>query len=315
MAAAELKVFAGNSNLPLAKDVCNYLDVSLGDAEVTRFSDGEIRINIRENVRGHDVFVVQSTCTPTNEHLMELLVMLDALKRASAAQLNAIIPYYGYGRQDRKDESRAPITAKLIADLIHVAGATRVISMDLHAGQIQGFFDVPFDHLYGKPVLLTDMRKRFGDEEVVLVSPDAGGVERARAYAKRMKASLAIIDKRRTSPNVAEVMNIIGDVRGKRCIILDDLIDTAGTMCEAARALLENGASGVWAYATHPVLSGPAPERLLHAPFEEVVVTDTIPLRPEAQRLKNLRQLSVATIIGQTIQRVHEHESLSLLFE
>jgi len=315
MAPNGFKIFAGNSNLALAKEVCAFLDVPLGDAEVTRFSDQEVRISIRENVRGQDVFVIQSTSSPANEHIMELLVMLDALKRASASEINAVIPYYGYGRQDRKDVSRAPITAKLVADLLHAAGATRVISMDLHAGQIQGFFDVPFDHLFAKPVLLNHMRETFGDDEVMLVSPDAGGVERARAYAKRLNASLAIIDKRRTGPNVAEVMHIIGDVAGKKCIILDDLIDTAGTMCEAARALVDAGAGGVWAYATHPVLSGPAPDRLRAAPFNEVVITNTIPLRLEVQRLNNVRQLSVADLIGKAIQRVHERDSLSSLFD
>jgi ribose-phosphate pyrophosphokinase len=314
MADHALKIFAGNSNLPLAKEVCGFLGVTLGDAEVTRFSDSEIRINIRENVRGADVYLIQSTSTPANEHLMELLVMLDALKRASAAEINAVIPYYGYGRQDRKDESRAPITAKLIADLLHAAGATRVISMDLHAGQIQGFFNVPFDHLYAKPVLAKDMTERFGGKPVVIVSPDAGGVERARAYAKVLGTGLAIIDKRRTGPNVAQVMHIIGDVDGKDCVMLDDLIDTGGTICEGARALRDNGARKIWAYATHPVLSGPASERLLGAPFEEIVVTNTIPLRPEAQRLKNLRQLSVAPLIGSAIQLVHKKDSLSTLF-
>ncbi|MFH1812358.1 MAG: ribose-phosphate pyrophosphokinase [Pseudomonadota bacterium] len=314
MASGSIKIFAGNSNLPLAKEVCGVLGISLGDAEVTRFSDSEIRINIRENVRGADVYVLQSTCTPANEHLMELLVMLDALKRASAAEINAVIPYYGYGRQDRKDESRAPITAKLVADLLHAAGATRVISMDLHAGQIQGFFNVPFDHLYAKPVLAKDMIDKFGDKSLVVVSPDAGGVERARSYAKLLNAGLAIIDKRRTGPNVAQVMHIIGDVQDKDCVLLDDLIDTAGTICEGARALRDKGARKIWAYATHPVLSGPASERLLAAPFEEIVVTDTIPLRPEAQRLKNLRQLSVAPLIGRAVELVHKKDSLSTLF-
>lgn len=315
MNAEEIKVFTGNANPTLAKEVCAQLGIQLGKAEVTRFSDGEIRTNIRENVRGGDVYVVQSTSNPANEHLMELLVMMDALKRASAREINAVIPYYGYARQDRKDESRAPITAKLVADLLHAAGATRVFSMDLHADQIQGFFDVPFDHLYAKPVLLEDMRKKFPKaDDLVIVSPDAGGVERARSYAKNVKASLAIIDKRRTSPNVAEVMNIIGEIKNKRCILLDDLIDTAGTICEGAAALKNEGAAGIWAYASHAVLSGPAPERLSLAPIEEIVVTNSIALRPEALRIQNLRQLSVATLIAKAIERVHQHDSLSTLF-
>ena len=315
MNAEEIKVFTGNANPVLAKEICNNLGIQLGQAEVSRFSDGEIRTNIRENVRGGDVYVVQSTSNPANEHLMEMLVMMDALKRASAREINAVLPYYGYARQDRKDESRAPITAKLVADLLHAAGATRVISMDLHADQIQGFFDVPFDHLYAKPVLLEDMRNKFAKiNDLVIVSPDAGGVERARSYAKNMKASLAIIDKRRNGPNIAEVMHIIGDVKGKHCVMLDDLIDTAGTICQGADALKREGANKIWAYASHAVLSGPAPERLTSAPLEEIVVTNSISLRPEAMHLKNLRQLSIASLIAKAIERVHQHDSLSTLF-
>lgn len=315
MNSDEIKVFTGNANPLLAKEICSNLGISLGQAEVTRFSDGEIRTNIRENVRGGDVYVVQSTSTPANEHLMEMLVMMDALKRASAHEINAVLPYYGYARQDRKDESRAPITAKLVADLLHAAGATRVISMDLHADQIQGFFDVPFDHLYAKPVLLEDMREKFAKvDDLVIVSPDAGGVERARSYAKNMKASLAIIDKRRSGPNIAEVMHIIGEVKGKHCVMLDDLIDTAGTICEGAAALKREGAKKIWAYASHAVLSGPAPQRLRQAPIEEIVVTNSISLRPEAMHLQNLRQLSVASLIAKAIERVHQHDSLSTLF-
>ncbi|MBN2359717.1 MAG: ribose-phosphate pyrophosphokinase [Deltaproteobacteria bacterium] len=312
---SDLKIFSGSANRPLAKEICAQLGIALGETEIVRFADQEVRVTIGENVRGQDVFVVQPTCTPANEHLMELLIMLDALKRASAREINAVIPYYGYARQDRKDESRAPITAKLVADLLHAAGATRVISMDLHAGQIQGFFNVPFDHLFAKPVLLKDMKERFGDDEVVLVSPDAGGVERARAFAKRLNALIAIIDKRRTAPNVAMVMHVIGEVRGKRCVILDDLIDTAGTLCEAIRALFDAGAAEVSAYATHPVLSGPAVERLAQSRLKQLVVTNTIPLRPEAQALDIVRQLSVAPTIAAAIRRVHGHESLSALFD
>jgi len=315
MGANDLKIFSGNANRPLAIEICAQLGVPLGETEIVRFADQEVRVTIGDTVRGHDVFVVQPTCTPANEHLMELLIMLDALKRASAREINAVLPYYGYARQDRKDASRAPITAKLVADLLHAAGATRVISMDLHAGQIQGFFNVPFDHLFAKPVLLKHMKEQFGDDEVVLVSPDAGGVERARAYAKRMNASIAIIDKRRTAPNVAQVMHVIGEVRGKRCIILDDLIDTAGTLCEGVHALLDAGAAEVSAYATHPVLSGPAADRLAKSGLKQLVVSNTIPLQPAIKELGIVQQLSVAPIIGAAIRRVHDHESLSALFD
>jgi len=310
------KVFAGNSNLRLAQQVCVHLERPLSQATVGRFSDGEIQVEISENVRGSDSFVIQSTCTDVNHNLMELLIMIDALKRASAASITAVIPYYGYARQDRKVAPRVPITAKLVADLIEAAGATRVVSMDMHAGQIQGFFNIPFDHLYAAPVLLDHMKKRCAGqtEEVVVVSPDAGGVERARAYSKRLGAQLGIVDKRRTKPNVAEIMNVIGDVQGRMVVILDDMIDTAGTLAQAANALVDHGASRVFAYATHAVLSGPAVERISKSPIEEVVVTDTIPLSPQAQGCPKIRQLSTAKLFAEAIKRIHGADSLSSLF-
>lgn len=319
MSTAEIKVFAGNSNPELAEKVADILEMPLGKARISRFSDGEVNVEVYESVRGLHTFVLQSTSPPTNESLMELLVMIDALKRASAEEITAVIPYYGYGRQDRKVQPRAPITAKLVADLIDTAGATRVISMDLHAGQIQGFFDIPFDHLYAMPVMLNDIREQFvkGEEDlenIVIVAPDAGGVERARAFAKRLHVGLAIIDKRRTGPNVAEIMNIIGDVEGKRAIIIDDMVDTAGTLTQAARAVLSEGASGVWAYATHPVLSGPAMERINGSPLTELVVSDTIGLNEEAAASPKVRTLSVATLVAEAIKRVHTGESISTLF-
>jgi ribose-phosphate pyrophosphokinase len=314
----EIKIFAGNSNPAMAESVARFLETPLGKCRVNRFSDGEVWVEIDESVRGLHTFVLQSTSSPVNENLMELLVMIDALKRASADEITAVIPYYGYARQDRKVAPRAPITAKLVADLLSAAGATRVISMDLHAGQIQGFFNVPFDHLYATPVMLADIRERFqitnGESDVVIVAPDAGGVERARSYAKRLQASLAIIDKRRTGPNVAEVMNIIGDVEKKRAIIIDDMVDTAGTLAQAARAVIASGAKDVWAYATHPVLSGPAIERIEGSPLKELVVTDTIALRPNALASKRIRSLSVAPLVAEAIKRVHTGESISTLF-
>ncbi|MFO7155474.1 MAG: ribose-phosphate pyrophosphokinase [Pseudomonadota bacterium] len=311
----DFKVFSGNSNPKLARDICAYLGRPLSAASVDRFSDGETSVEIGENVRGVECFVVQSTCTPTNDHLMELLVMIDALKRASAASITAVIPYYGYARQDRKVAPRTPITAKLVADLLTAAGANRVVSMDMHAGQIQGFFNIPFDHLYAAPVLVEHMKQTVEDpEQVVIVSPDAGGVERARAYSKRLGASLAIVDKRRARANVAEVMNLIGDVEGKHAILLDDMIDTAGTLTNAARALMEKGAARVSAYAVHPVLSGPAIERLEDSPIDRVVVTDTIPLREEARACAKIQVLSVAHLFGEAIRRIHSADSLSSLF-
>jgi ribose-phosphate pyrophosphokinase len=310
------KIFAGNSNLALAQAVCAHLERPLSKATVGRFSDGEIQVEIAENVRGADTFVIQSTCRDANQNLMELLIMIDALKRASAGSIVALIPYYGYARQDRKVAPRTPITAKLVADLIEAAGATRVVSMDMHAGQIQGFFNIPFDHLYAAPVLLDHMRRKFdgNPEDLVVVSPDAGGVERARAYSKRLGAGLGIVDKRRTKPNVAEVLNVIGDVSGKNAILLDDMIDTAGTLAQAANALVDKGASRVFAYATHAVLSGPAVERIQKSPIEEVVVTDTIPLTTEAQACHKIRQLSTARLFAEAVKRIHSADSLSSLF-
>ena len=310
----EIKIFAGNSNPPLAAAICAYAGVPLGRAEVGRFSDGEVQVEITENVRGGDVFVIQSTCTPTNDHLMELLLMLDAFKRASAHRITAVIPYYGYARQDRKVAPRVPISAKLVADLITTAGASRVLTVDLHAGQIQGFFDVPVDNVYATPVLLEYLRDRIGRREVTVISPDAGGVERARAFAKRLDANLAIIDKRRTRPNEVAEMQIIGEVDGRVAVIVDDMIDTAGTLCAAAEAVRGAGAPLVLACATHPVLSGPAISRLARSSIDELIVTDTIPLRPEATKLTKLRVLSVATLIGEAIRRTHDEASISSLF-
>jgi ribose-phosphate pyrophosphokinase len=313
---ADYRVFSGNSNRKLAEQICKELGRPLARATVGRFSDGEIQVEIGENVRGLDSFVVQSTSPDANTNIMELLIMIDALKRASAGSITAVIPYYGYARQDRKVASRSPITAKLVADLLETAGATRVVSMDMHAGQIQGFFNVPFDHLYAAPVLLEHMRKRFdGDaQNVVVVSPDAGGVERARAYSKRLGSTLGIIDKRRTKPNVAEIMNVIGEVHGKVAVLLDDMIDTAGTLTQAANALVDKGASRVYAYATHAVLSGPAVERIMKSPIEEVVVTDTIPQAPEAAACRKIRALSVAGLLAEAVRRIHSADSLSSLF-
>jgi len=310
----KIRVFTGNSNPALAQKICDCLHVPIGAARVRNFSDGEIMIEIAENVRGRDVYVIQSTCAPTNNNLMELLIMTDALKRASAATITAVIPYYGYARQDRKAAPRTPITAKLVADLITTAGIDRVVTIDLHAGQIQGFFNIPVDNLYAAPVMLDYLKNRFKGEKVVMVSPDAGGTERARAFAKRLECTLAVIDKRRTGPNVAEVMHLIGDVRGKIAIILDDMIDTAGTLTQAAKALKENGASAIYACATHGVLSGPAIERINNSDIEEIVLTDTIPLGDKEQQTGKVRMLSVADLLAEAIRRIHEDESVSSLF-
>ncbi len=310
----KIKIFSGNSNPDLAQKICNCLGVPLGNARVRRFSDGEVMVEIGENVRGRDVYVVQSTCAPTNDNLMELLVITDALKRASAATITAVIPYYGYARQDRKAAPRTPITAKLVADLITTAGVNRVVTIDLHAGQIQGFFNIPVDNLYAAPVILDYLKDRFSGEQVVMVSPDAGGTERARAFAKRLEYSLAVIDKRRTGPNVAEVMHLIGDVRDKIAVILDDMIDTAGTLTQAAKALKQNGAKAVYACATHGVLSGPAIERINASDIEEVVLTDTIPDGNSAQATTKIKMLSVADLLAEAIRRIHEDESVSSLF-
>jgi len=309
----ELKLFSGNANQALAKEICGYLGVGLGEATVSSFSDGEIRVRIEENVRGSDLFLIQSCSTPVNTSIMELLIMIDAVKRSSAYRVTAVIPYFGYARQDRKDQPRVPITAKLMADLITTAGADRVLTMDLHAGQIQGFFNIPVDNLYATPVLLDYITKRGGDD-LVVVSPDAGGVERARAFAKRLQAQLAIIDKRREGPNNAEVMNIIGDIEGRSALLLDDMIDTAGTIVQGAQACADKGAKMVWAACTHPVLSGPALERLQSSCLEEVVVTNTIPLNGKEQQCPKLRVLSVAPLLGEAITRIHEEESVSSLF-
>jgi len=311
----DFKVFSGNANPKLAAAICAYLQRPLSRAEVGRFSDGETNVEIGENARGIDCYLVQSTCPPTNDHLMELLVMIDALKRASAASITAVIPYYGYARQDRKVAPRTPITAKLVADLLTAAGAGRVLSMDMHAGQIQGFFNIPFDHLYAAPVLVEHLRQQTEDpDDLVIVSPDAGGVERARAYSKRVGASLAIVDKRRAKANVAEVMNLIGDVDGKHAVLLDDMIDTAGTLTGAAAALVEKGATRVSAYAVHPVFSGPAIQRISDSVIDEVIVTDTIPLSPEAAACPKIKVLSVAKLFGEAIRRIHSADSLSSLF-
>jgi len=311
----DFRLFAGNSNPVLAAAIARGLDRPLADVTVGRFSDGEIQVEIGENVRGLDTFVIQSTSPDANTNLMELLIMVDALKRASAGAITAVIPYYGYARQDRKVAPRVPITAKLIADLIEAAGVTRVVSMDMHAGQIQGFFNIPFDHLYAAPVLLEHMKSRFGTgEDVVIVSPDAGGVERARAYSKRIGSTLGIVDKRRTKANVAEIMNVIGDVQGKIAVLLDDMIDTAGTLTQAANALVDKGATKVYAYATHAVLSGQAVERITKSPIEEVVVTDTVALGPQAAACPKIRPLSVADLLAEAIRRIHSADSLSSLF-
>ncbi len=309
----ELKVFAGNSNPALAREICDHLGMKLGEATVSSFSDGEIRVRIEENVRGADVFLIQSFCNPINTTIMELLIMADALKRSSASRITAVIPYFGYARQDRKDQPRVPITAKLMADLITTAGANRVLTMDLHAGQIQGFFNIPVDHLYATPVLL-DYIQDVAGADLVVVSPDAGGVERARAFAKRLQASLAIIDKRREGPNQAQVMNIIGDVEGRNALLLDDMIDTAGTIVQGAQACMEKGARSVWAACSHPVLSGPALERLQKSQLAEVVVTNTIPLNGKETQCPKLRVLSVAPLLGEAISRIHDEESVSSLF-
>jgi len=309
----KLKVFTCNANPALARDIVDHIGLPLGNAKVEHFSDGEVQIKLNESVRGADVFVIQSTCAPVNEHLMELLVMVDALKRASAKSINVVLPYYGYARQDRKARARDPITAKLVANLIEVAGAHRVITMDLHATQIQGFFDIPVDHLLGIPILAKYfINKEL--EDVVVVSPDHGGVTRSRRLAERLEAPIAIIDKRRPEPNVAEVMNIVGNVEGKTCILIDDIIDTAGTITLAAEALKKVGAKEVYACCTHPVLSGPAIERIANSCIKELVVTDTIPLTEE-KKIPKIKVLSVAPIIGEAIIRVHEELSVSKLFD
>lgn len=310
----DLKIFTGNSNLPLAQEISNYLKVPLGKATVETFSDGESRVEVKENVRGGDVFVVQSTSAPGNNNLMEMLLMLDAFKRASAKRITAVIPYFGYARQDRKVAPRVPISAKLVADLITTAGASRILTMDLHSGQIQGFFNIPVDNLYATPVLLQYLRRQLNRNEVTIVSPDAGGVERARDFATRLNASLAIIDKRRSGPNVVEEMNIIGEVKGQTAILLDDMVDTAGTLTMAAEALKKEGAKRIFGCCTHPVLSGPAIRKIKNSPLEELIVTNSIPLGPKAEKCKKIKVLSVAHLIGEAIRRTHDEKSISSLF-
>jgi ribose-phosphate pyrophosphokinase len=309
----ELKIFTGNANVGLARDICRTMDIQLGNAVVGRFSDGEINVQIVDNVRGMDVFVVQPTSSPVNRHLMELLIMIDALKRASAARITAVLPYYGYSRQDRKVQPRVPITSKLVADLITTAGANRVLTVDLHAGQIQGFFNIPVDNLFAAPVMLDYVReKKF--KNLTVVSPDAGGVERARAFAKRLDAALAIIDKRRDKPNVAQVMHIIGDVKGHDCLLLDDMVDTAGTLTEGASALRANGAGTICAACSHAVLSGPAIQRVNDSALDELITTNTIALDSKQQECRKLKVLSVAPLLSEAITRIHEETSLSSLF-
>lgn len=307
-----LRIFTGNSNTELVEKITKHLGTTIGKSLVKNFSDGEINVEINESVRGMDVFVVQSICYPVNTNLMELLILIDALKRASAERITAVLPYYGYARQDRKISPRAPISAKLIADLITTAGASRILTVDLHAGQIQGFFNIPVDHLFAAPVLLDYLKDLKND--VVIVSPDAGGVERARAYAKRLNTSLAIIDKRRESPSVSQVMNIIGDVEGMVAVLVDDMADTGGTLARAAYALMEKGAKTVYACCTHPVLSGKAVEILSEAPIEEIIVTDTIPLREEAKACPKIKIFSISSLLADAIRRIYEDESVSCLF-
>ncbi len=306
-------IFTGNANPVLAQEICDYLDIPLGRASVQTFSDGEVYVEIGENVRGADVYVIQPTCPPVNDNMMELLIMVDALRRASARRITAVLPYYGYARQDRKVAPRVPISAKLVADIITTAGARRVLAMDLHATQIQGFFSIPVDHLFAAPVVLAYLKERFTGKSV-MVSPDAGGVERTRALAKRFGAGLAIIDKRRNKPNESEVMYIVGDVKGKIAMILDDMVDTAGTLCKAAHALKEHGADEVHACVTHPVLSGPAISRIKESVLKSLVVTNTIPLGKEAQSVEKIKVLSVSALLGEAIRRIHDEDSVSSLF-
>lgn len=309
----ELKIFGGRAHPALTEEICNYLNVAVGRVTSYNFADGEIFCQIDENVRGSDVFVVQPICRPANDNLVELLIMLDAFKRSSAARITAVLPYYGYARQDKKDRPRVPITAKLVADLISRAGAQRVLAMDLHAPQIQGFFDVPVDHLFAAPVLLDAIRK-MDIENLMIVSPDAGGVERARAIAKRLEVQIAIVDKRRTAPNVAEVMNVIGDVDGKTTLIIDDIIDTGGTLIKTVEALVAKGAKEVIALGVHGILSGPAIQRIEEAPLSRVLITNTTPIEEKLARSKKLQSLSVAPLLGEAIRRIHDDSSVSSLF-
>ena len=309
----DLKMFSGSANPSLTQEIAEFLGISIGQARLRRFPDSEVSFQIDENIRGADVFIVQPTCNPVDPHLMELLVMIDAFRRSSAARITAVVPYYGYGRQDRKDKPRVPISAKLVANLLSAAGTHRVLTMDLHKAQIQGFFDIPVDHLFAAPVIIENL-VQLNSPKLTIVSPDAGGAERARAYAKRLDAELAVVDKRRSEDGTAEVMNVIGDVSGRTCIIQDDLIDTAGTIQKAASALKAAGAQRVLACAVHGVLSGPAIERIEHAPIDQLIVTNTIPLRGEAQQCKKIVVLSVARLLGQAIRNIHEETSVSSLF-
>lgn len=310
----DFKVFSGTANRPLTEEICRALDCPIGNVMIRRFADGETHLQIQENVRGADVFVVQPTSSPVDHHLMELLLMIDALKRASAERITTVLPYYGYARQDRKDRPRMPISAKLVASLIERAGASRVLALDLHAAQIQGFFDIPVDHLFSAPVMVEYFANHFDPESLIVVSPDAGGVERARSFAKYLNAPLAIIDKRRTDVNIAEVMNIIGEVRGRDCLMVDDLVDTAGTLVKGVEALLSQGAKSVTACATHAVLSGPAVERISGSELKELVVSNSIPLTDEARTCSKIRQLSVGSLLARAIQSIHEGGSVSTLF-
>ena len=310
----ELKILAGNGNSVIAEKIADYLGVSLGQARISRFSDGEINVEIHENVRGRDVYLVQPTCAPANDHIMELLIMVDACKRSSAGRITAVMPYYGYARQDRKVAPRAPISAKLVADLLTSAGVQRVLTMDLHAGQIQGFFDIPVDNLYAKPKLVDFLARDTHGQDKAIVSPDAGGAERARSYAKALRADLAIIDKRRSGPNEAKVMHVVGDVEDKHCIILDNMVDTAGTLCNAAGALHDNGASSIIACCTHPVFSGPAIKRIRESKLERIVVSDTIPLSVEARDCGKIQVVSVAELFGEAMRAIHYQDSVSRLF-
>ncbi|OKY76701.1 MAG: phosphoribosylpyrophosphate synthetase [Desulfobulbaceae bacterium DB1] len=310
----DIMIFSGNANPSLAKDICAHLKMELSKADVRKFSDGETYVEIGENVRGKDIFIVQPTCTPVNDHLMELILMSDALRRASARRITAVMPYYGYARQDRKVAPRVPISAKVVAEMLMAVGVRRVLTMDLHSGQIQGFFNIPVDNLYAAPVLLKNISESFSDKEVIMVSPDAGGVERTRAFAKRLNAGLAIIDKRRERANQSQAMNVIGNVSGKHAILLDDMVDTAGTLCQAAEILVKEGAREVFAYCTHAVLSGPAIDRINASCIKQLVVTDTIPQSDEAKKCGKIKVLSVSELLGDSIRCIHSEDSVSSLF-
>jgi ribose-phosphate pyrophosphokinase len=309
----DLKIFSGNAHRQLAEEIAGHLNIPLSKADLRKFSDGEIFVELKENVRGTDVFLIQPTCTPVNDHLMELVIMVDALRRASARRITAVVPYYGYARQDRKNAPRVPISAKVVAEMFMAVGVRRVLCMDLHAGQIQGFFNIPVDHLFAAPVILKYIKQNFG-EDVIMVSPDAGGVERTRAFAKRLDSGLAIIDKRRDKPNECQAMHVIGDVKGKTAILMDDMVDTAGTLCAGAKTLMENGAKEVHACCSHPVLSGPAIERINASHLKSLVVTNSIPLRGEALKCEKIKVLSVSRLLAEAISRIHNEDSVSSLF-